>query len=164
MSVTVSFTSNARFAVTASIFVQLPTVPSQTHLSQASTTTATCLSLPWRTEKKVRSSRCVQETKRSSANRLTEDPPPHHGWSFSTTATPYQPQQRSDPSSPERKLETRMKDGKEVQLHTWDGPDDPDNPYVFLTSFVPPGSSSKGSIGPSSINGYSLSLFASFPS
>jgi hypothetical protein len=23
-----------------------------------------------------------------------------------------------------------MKDGKEVELHTWDSPDDPDNPYA----------------------------------
>jgi hypothetical protein len=23
-----------------------------------------------------------------------------------------------------------MKDGKEVELHTWEGPDDKDNPYV----------------------------------
>jgi hypothetical protein len=25
-----------------------------------------------------------------------------------------------------------MRDGKEVELHTWDGPDDPDNPYGVL--------------------------------
>lgn len=27
-----------------------------------------------------------------------------------------------------------MKDGKEVELHTWDGPQDPDNPYVPRSS------------------------------
>jgi hypothetical protein len=32
-----------------------------------------------------------------------------------------------------------MKDGKEVELHTWNGPDDPDNPYgaFDLLSYIP---------------------------
>lgn len=28
--------------------------------------------------------------------------------------------------------ETRTVHGKTVHIHTWDGPDDPENPYVYL--------------------------------
>ncbi|KAI4697322.1 uncharacterized protein J4E84_000449 [Alternaria hordeiaustralica] len=40
-------------------------------------------------------------------------------------------------SLPRRKKEvqTRMKDGKEVELHTWDGPQDPDNPFNWSTKY-----------------------------
>ncbi|KAI4633036.1 hypothetical protein J4E80_000396 [Alternaria sp. BMP 0032] len=40
-------------------------------------------------------------------------------------------------SLPRRKKEvqTRMKDGKEVELHTWDGPKDPDNPFNWSTKY-----------------------------
>ncbi|KAI4634987.1 hypothetical protein J4E83_002311 [Alternaria metachromatica] len=40
-------------------------------------------------------------------------------------------------SLPRRKKEvqTRMKDGKEVELHTWNGPQDPDNPFNWSTKY-----------------------------
>ncbi|RAR09428.1 MFS multidrug transporter-like protein [Stemphylium lycopersici] len=40
-------------------------------------------------------------------------------------------------SSPQRKqkTQTRMKDGKEVELHTWDGPKDPENPFNWSTKY-----------------------------
>ncbi|CAN9181520.1 unnamed protein product [Alternaria alternata] len=40
-------------------------------------------------------------------------------------------------SLPQRKREapTRMKDGKEVELHTWNGPQDPDNPFNWSTKY-----------------------------
>ncbi len=31
-----------------------------------------------------------------------------------------------------------MMDGKDVEIHTWDGPDDPDNPYAQLPQDSPP--------------------------
>ena len=34
------------------------------------------------------------------------------------------------PSISGRQPETRMVNGKEVEIHTWNGPDDKDNPYA----------------------------------
>lgn len=34
------------------------------------------------------------------------------------------------PSMSGHQPEMRMVDGKEVEIHTWDGPDDKDNPYA----------------------------------
>jgi hypothetical protein len=61
------------------------------------------------------------------ANHTTDDAP-HNGRSFSTTTEHHQPAQSQEHANGQ----IHMRDGKEVELHTWDGPDDPDNPYGLL--------------------------------
>jgi hypothetical protein len=57
------------------------------------------------------------------ADKLT-DHIPHNGRSFSTTNEYVQTSQAQHTGE----SQTHMRDGKEVELHTWNGPDDPDNP------------------------------------
>lgn len=48
--------------------------------------------------------------------------------SFSATNEHYKPNQAQQPGNGQ----TYMHDGKEVELHIWDGSDDPDNPFAAL--------------------------------
>jgi hypothetical protein len=52
--------------------------------------------------------------------------------SFSATNEHYQPDQRQHNGE----SQPHMRDGKEVEVHTWDGLDDPDNPYDIPKSAI----------------------------
>lgn len=49
-----------------------------------------------------------------------------------------------------------MRDGKEVEVHTWSGPDDPENPYALPNNVELTNLTYQGSIGRSRISGFSL--------
>ncbi|KAH9883185.1 hypothetical protein J1614_000041 [Plenodomus biglobosus] len=60
-----------------------------------------------------------------------KDVPSHRGWSYSTTGE----HRQATPSVPERRSDTRLRAGKEVELHTWDGPEDPENPFNWSFTY-----------------------------